>query len=220
MATIGWMEKFCSETENFSAYVECVEFFFSANGIDTDKKAPVLLSVNGGKTYALLRDLIAPDHPKDKSFKQIVEALQALFEPKPLVIAERFNFHRRDQLPRETVAGYIAELRRLATKCSFGSYLEEALRDRLACALRDESIQRWLLTHADLDLATAIKSARSMEAAQSNGLTQRSQTERDTFHKMADVSGQGKSSGQGRKQQPATVVGRLHICNLLASSRR
>ena len=77
MATIGQMEEFCPETKNFSAYVEHVKFFFAANGIDTDKKVPVLLSINGGKTYALLWDLIAPDHLKDKSFKQIVEALQA-----------------------------------------------------------------------------------------------------------------------------------------------
>ena len=49
MATIGRMEEFCPETENFSVYVEHVKFFFAANRIDTDKKVPVLLSVIGGK---------------------------------------------------------------------------------------------------------------------------------------------------------------------------
>ena len=113
---IGRIEEFCPETEKFAAYIERVEFFFAANEIPADKKVPVLLSAIGGKTYGLLRDLVAPANPKNKSFGEIVDAIQAQYEPKPLIIAERFNFHRRDQLPGETVATYIAELRRLATK--------------------------------------------------------------------------------------------------------
>ena len=58
---------------------------------------PVFLSVVGGTMYRLLRNLLAPASPKDKSFKEIVDTLKAHFEPKPLVIGERFHFHHQNQ---------------------------------------------------------------------------------------------------------------------------
>ena len=51
------------------------------------------------------------------------------------MIAERFKFHRRNQRDGETVAQYLAELRKLTEQCDFKEYLEEALRDRLVCSL-------------------------------------------------------------------------------------
>ena len=48
--------------------------------------------------------------PRTKSFDEIVKVLWAHFEPKPVVIAELFHFHRQDQAPAETVAVYVVEL--------------------------------------------------------------------------------------------------------------
>ena len=89
----------------------------------------VLLSVIGGKTYNLLRSLLGPAAPGDKSYEDIVKVLKEHFEPKPSVITERFHFHRRMQVPGKSVADYVAELKRLATHCEFGDHLEENLRD-------------------------------------------------------------------------------------------
>ena len=91
-----------------------------------EKKVPTFLSVVGGTTYGLLHNLLAPASPKDKSFKEIVDTLKAHFEPKPLMIAERFHFHRRNQNSGESVAMYVAELQRLATHCAYEAYLEVA----------------------------------------------------------------------------------------------
>ena len=138
MSTIGQMQEFELEKEKVSTYLERLQMFIVANNIADDKKVPVLLSVVGGKTYALLNSLLAPEKPKDKTFDQLVDVLKNHFEPKPLVIVQWFHFHRRNQASGETVAEYVAELRRMATHCEFGSNLEEALRDRLVCGLKDE----------------------------------------------------------------------------------
>ena len=45
---------------------------------------------------------------------------------------------------------YVAELRRLATHCEFGAYLDEALRDRFVCGLKDEGTQKALLMETEL----------------------------------------------------------------------
>ena len=42
----------------------------------------------------------------------------------------------------ESVAEYIAELRKLALHCEFGEFLKDALRDRLVCVLRNAGVQK------------------------------------------------------------------------------
>ena len=65
-------------------------------------------------------------HPtKDKTLDEIVDVLTKHYEPKTLVIAERFQFHRRNQAVGESVVEYVAGLRRLTrhsqlVRCVFG----------------------------------------------------------------------------------------------------
>lgn len=69
--------------------MECVQFFLSANGVAEGKHVAVLLNELAEETYSLLRNLLAPNMPKDKRFGETAWALKANFEPKPLVIAEQ-----------------------------------------------------------------------------------------------------------------------------------
>ena len=111
---------------------------------------------------------MAPAKLKEKSFKQLTEVLKKHYEPTRIVIAEQFYFHRRSQQPGESIAQYVVELRRLATYCEFTGYLEKALRDRFVCGIRNEGIQRSLLTEKNLTLARAIELAQGMEMAEKN----------------------------------------------------
>ena len=165
MTTIGKIESFDDTKENWETYVERVEQFFLANDIDDDHKVPTLLSLIGGKTYTLLRDLLAPEKPATKSFQQIVTTLQEHLSPKPLEIAERFRFYKRNQNEGESILSYVAELRKLATHCNFGGNLNEALRDRLVCGLRNMQIQKRLLSEAKLKYSKAVEIAVAMETA-------------------------------------------------------
>ena len=129
------------------------------------KLVPTLLTVVGSKHYSLIRGLVSPALPKDKSYEDLVTLLKKHYDPEPLVIAERFHFYERSQKPGESVADYLASLRRLASRCQFGAFLAEALRDRLVCGLLSENIQKVLLTKADLTLEKALETAQGMEAA-------------------------------------------------------
>ena len=133
-----------------------------------DKKVPILLSVIGAKTYALLRSLLTPTAPKDKEFKDIKAALESHFEPKPIRSAERYYFRRRLQAPGESIAEYVAELRRLSTNCKFDGYLEEELCDQLVCGVRVEGIRKKLMSEDDLTFTKALKLAQSYESADKN----------------------------------------------------
>ena len=168
IATIGQMGEFKPDEEGISAYLERLQLFFVANSVEEGKQVAVLLSVIGAKTYALLRDLLAPTKPKEKTIAELSTTLTNHYEPKPIVITERFHFHRRNQATDESVAEYVAELRRLATHCQFGEYLEEALRDRLVCGMRNAGTQKRLLSEPELSLKKAIELSQAYEAADKN----------------------------------------------------
>ena len=162
---IGKIDAFDEANDDWNAYVERMEQYFIANEIDKDKQVAVMLSLMGNKTYGLLRNLAAPAKPSTLSFKTIVDTLQKHLSPKPLLIAERFRFHKRNQLEGETVSTYLAELKKLSLNCEFGTNLNDALRDRLVCGLHNELIQKRLLSEPDLSLAKASEIAFAMEAA-------------------------------------------------------
>ena len=74
-----------------------------ANNIDEDHQVPTLLSLIGGKTHTMLRDLLTQDKPGTKSFQEIIITLQQHSGPKLLEIAEQFHFYKRHQREGETV---------------------------------------------------------------------------------------------------------------------
>ena len=95
MATVtyGTIKEFDPTAETISAYLERLQLYFEANA----KKVSVLLMVIGPKVYTLLRGLLAPTLPKEKGYKELEKVLKEHYEPKPLVIAERFHFYKRGQ---------------------------------------------------------------------------------------------------------------------------
>ena len=119
----------------------------------------------------MLRDLLSPATLTEKTFAELCATLKAHFQPKPVVIAERFQFHQWSQGLNESVAEYIAELRKLALHCEFGEFLKDALRDRLVCGLRNAGVQKQLLAQTDLTLDKALQVAQGMEAAEKSTKT-------------------------------------------------
>ena len=162
---IGHIGPFEENSEQWSSYTERFGYFILANKIDDDVKVPTFLSVMGGKTFNLLRSLVQPDKPGDKSYEEIVRILGNHYSPKPLLIAERFRFHKRNQEEGESISQFLAVLKRLSEHCAFGQSLNDTLRDRLVWGLRSEAIQKRLLTEADLSLERAVNISTSMEMA-------------------------------------------------------
>lgn len=163
MATIGHVDAFDEAIEQWTTYIERFDHFTKANDIDEEKLVPVLLSVMGTKTYSLLCNLIAPDKPGEKTYQEIVMKLSEHYLPKPLIIAERFRFHKRNQQEGETVAQYVAVSKQLSEHCNFGTHLQDALRDRFVCGLNNEAIQKRLLTEAVLTFQKAVEIAVAAE---------------------------------------------------------
>lgn len=106
---IGLIGPFDESIEQWSFYTERFDFFVMAKGSD-DKIVPTFLSVMGPKTFNLLSNLLQSAKPGNKSYKEIVGTLTGHFSSKPLVIAERFRFHKRNQDEGDSVTKFVAAL--------------------------------------------------------------------------------------------------------------
>ena len=150
MATLGKMGEYCPSSEEWPQYIERLEFFLIANKVTDDAlKRATLLSVIGPRTFKLLRNLITPAKPGDKTYAELVEVLTDHFSPKQSEIVQRSKFYSRSRKPGENISSYVAELRALAEHCNFGGTLDVMIRDRLVCGVNDDSIQKRLLAEGD-----------------------------------------------------------------------
>ncbi|PFX23520.1 Uncharacterized protein K02A2.6 [Stylophora pistillata] len=123
-----------------------------------------LLAVMGPSTYGILRNLVYLEKPKDKSLDKISNILEERFTEKKVEIAERFRFYTAMQ-ESETIAQFVSRLKKLARYCNFGDKLNDMIRDRLVCGIKDRNTQKKLLVESGLTREKAIKVAIADEAA-------------------------------------------------------
>ena len=190
--------------------------FFEANDIAEEKKVPIFLSIIGTRSYSLLRDLLLPDKPRDKDLKTLMEVLKAHYEPTPLVIVERFNFYRRDQKIGESVEEFKAELKKLSTHCSFGTHLDDALRDRFVCGLRSTIVQKKLLAEKNLTFAGAVEIASNLQRVESQARTMNSSGDSYTTPSIQKVTPHHVFIVESLTTLQVSVVIRTHYVSIVA----
>ena len=106
---LGRMEEFLPGSD-WKHYVERLEMFFTVNGIPTEKQILSILTLMGSKMYALLRSISVPRKAKELSFMEIVDTLAQHVDPRPIIITERYKFHKGEQEQLETIRQYLAKL--------------------------------------------------------------------------------------------------------------
>ena len=120
------------------------------------------------------------------------------YKKETVKIAERFKFFKRVQQENESLADYLAELRKLAKTCNFRDYLDTALRDQLVCGLRDQKTQKELLCIPDLTITKATERARAAETV--NRETKQLNPEPVATHQLSKQSKQAGKCHRCGKQ--------------------
>lgn len=188
----------------WSRWVERLEGAFVLFGVQQNAKLPMLLHYMGGETYDILSDKLAPVRPNQKTYAEVVETLQAHFNPEPLEILENFRFKCRkqaDDRPDESIDEYLIALRKLAITCNFGDYLNTALRNQFVFGLKDRAIQSRLLEVRNLNLERAREIAVSMELSSKGGREIQSKQGRSEVNLVDNSRG-----SVARSQAPRTNV--------------
>ena len=211
MAVYGRIDEYLP-SQDWSEYVERLEQYFVANGVNNaDKKRSILLTVIGANMYSLVRNLVSPSKPTDKTYEELTRVMKDHLQPKPLIIAERYKFHKRNQKEGESISEYVAALRQLAHTCDFQAFLDDALRDRLVCGIRNEAIQRRLLSVTDLNLQKAIEKAVAIETATKDALSMaQPASDKPVINRVSDGKSRGVSKSSSVVSKPCYRCGGEH----------
>ncbi|XP_028177079.1 uncharacterized protein LOC135088230 [Ostrinia nubilalis] len=91
-----------------------------------------------------------------KDITSLIKKYDELFLLKKNLTVQRHHFFTRDQLDGETIDQYSLELRKLASKCEFKDLLDDLIRDRLICGLKENALRERLLREPDLTLQKSL----------------------------------------------------------------
>ena len=86
-----------------------------------------------------MKNLLAPAKHTEATFKDIVKLLTEHYQPKPSRVVQCYLFNSRIRKQGESVATYVAELKRLSEHCEFAATLNDMLCDRLVCGINDSA---------------------------------------------------------------------------------
>ena len=143
------------------------------------------------------------ERSKEESYKETLERLDVLFEPKKSTISRRFELSQRSQLAGESLAKFAAEVRALAAKCNFQSLAGEMARDRFIFGISELRMREKLLDEASLNPNMDLD--RALEIAQSMQMTlKEAQSFRKSGSSMAD-------SDVNAVSRPCQNCGRRHV---------
>ena len=168
---IGKIEPFTLNSNQWPAYVRRVNQYIKLNDIKDDVKVPMLITVVGEETYALMCDLCAPSFPENKTYDELVKLVTDHLEPQRSEIAERHVFRLRRQRAGESLTEYLQALKHLATTCNFGkcnscSTLEENLRDQFVSGLSSDVMRSRIFAEKKIQYKEAVELALALEAAE------------------------------------------------------
>ena len=140
--------------------------FLERSGITTEgKKKATFLTVCGRKTYSLVRSLISPQKPKDVSFDDLIKIIKEHQDPTPSGLVSRFKFGSCGRRAGQTIADYVAVLRKASEFCCFENALEDRLLEQLVIGVGDERMQRRLLSEKTLDFSNAVRICLALETS-------------------------------------------------------
>ena len=161
-------------------WLEVFKNYLVARGDVTqeERKAALLLcclGVEGQAQYRSIRDqvVVAPEGQQLPSeYDQMIIRLTVRFSEKKGRTATRYEFRNRRQQPGESVAEFVANLRRSLARCAFENYnANEALKEQVIIGLTESKMRERLLLEGDMyDVEQIIHAAIRMEKSSKDAM--------------------------------------------------
>ena len=200
---------FNPDVETFDKYAKRVQIFFKVNVVKDTDMTLTFLALIGAELFNLVTDLVSPKDPEKLPFKDIIDKLEEHYKPRSNIIFSRYVFHERLQNSSENISEYVAALHKLAAKCDFGQFLNDALRDQFVRGVKNKKTQEDLFLNDELTFDLAVKMAISRETTFKEVSTLQGKNANNTnpnSNSLHSIPGQSThkpaagGSSQGKKQ--------------------
>lgn len=120
----------------------------------------------GDAGYELMVNLCSPKKPKDCDYDDVVKLMKDYLQPNPSFLAERYKFRQCRQADGQSIASFVAELKRLSRHCEFENTLDDNMRDQFVCGIKSDLIRQRLFAEEKVTYKKAISLACTLEAAE------------------------------------------------------
>ena len=120
-ALIGPVGEFDAEKEDWTQYAEHLSHFFEANLIVDEEKKVLLLMMMGPSAFKLLKSLVSPAKPGDKTYVELMKQHHTM--------TQRYKSNNPFWRECESIAQFLSELRALAEHCNYGASFDDMLWD-------------------------------------------------------------------------------------------
>ena len=131
------------------------------------------------------------------------DLLKKHFNPKLSPIVQRCKFYSCERTDGQSVASYVAELRKLSEYCEFGENLQDMLRERLVVGINNENIQKRLLSveYSKITFNKALEIATLLEQANTSAkVLQQNSVETASDVNRVETSQRKPNNNRSRKK--------------------
>lgn len=163
---VGNIACFDVEAGNWQTYCDRLDMYFLVNKVEDNLKLPTLISGIGDAAYELMVNLCSPKKPCDCDYKEVIKIMANYLQPKPSVVAERFKFRQCRQSNGQSVANFMAELKKASKYCDFGTTLDDNMRDQFVCGVNSDLVRQRLFAEESLSYNKAVMVTTTLEAAE------------------------------------------------------
>ena len=133
--------------------------------LQTDEyRVAAFITCSGPKAVTIHNGLPFQNEDEKKNLAEILELWESYCLGKTNIIYERDRFNNRNQDAGESIDTYASNLRSLSDTCNFGTLINEMIRDRIVCGVRDSCLRKKLFQVLELTLEKCIDMCRSAEA--------------------------------------------------------
>ena len=163
------------EGSDVEAYLERLECFMTMAGTPDNKKVSLLLCGLSSVQYETVRDLVAPETPKDVAFDDLTAKLKRHYGSTRNTRMERAKFRSIMRGENESVMNFEVRLRHGVRYCGYtGATLNDCLVEQFIQGINNKAIAKKLLEKEgtmSLNEAVEIANAVLLIEAGSNGAT-------------------------------------------------
>ncbi|XP_058455400.1 uncharacterized protein LOC131432863 isoform X1 [Malaya genurostris] len=153
----------------FSDWIDRLEFCFTANNITADLKKAHFFTLSGPFVFAELKLLYPTGNLNDLSYEDMIKKLRTRLDKKPSGLVQRLRFSNRVQHPDESLEDYVLAVKLQAEFCSFDTFKDQAVRDRIISGITDTALQEKILNEEeDLSAEATEKIILTWQMAKSN----------------------------------------------------
>lgn len=130
---------------SFTEWAERLDYFFIVNKVpEADKKAH-FIALSGPSVYTELKLVFPNGLLNTATYNEVISKLKARFDKIDSDLIQRLKFNGRIQQPNESLEDFVLALKLQAEFCSFGTFKESAIVDRIISGVRDVELRKKLI---------------------------------------------------------------------------